>query len=250
VSTNPRAQRVQLHSGTELRYAFASDLECRDIEQGDGFEFRGYASLTDAPYDMEDFSGLYQEIIQSGAFKQSLADGPDVAFKVDHQGPALARTMNSSGKPPTMRLSEDERGLYVVAKLNQKSVRAQELREAVARGDVDSMSFAFRVPKGGQTWNDDFTKRTIHRIDLHEGDVSAVTHAAARHTGGLVSMRHRGNGGPGRAASLTIPSNAGLDRAKAQLLELGGRLPSPKRKPLTPEQRARRALDELRRGKS
>jgi uncharacterized protein len=50
------------------------------------------------------------------------------------------------------------------------------------------MSFGFRVPKGGETWQG--TKRTLHKIDLHE--ISIVSsHPAYPNTEIAVRFLHR-----------------------------------------------------------
>jgi hypothetical protein len=41
------------------------------------------------------------------------------------------------------------------------------------RGDVDSMSFGFSVPRGGDAWSDDGQERELREVRLHE--VSIVT---------------------------------------------------------------------------
>jgi len=41
------------------------------------------------------------------------------------------------------------------------------------RGVVDSMSFGFTVPRGGDSWSDDGSRRELREITLHE--VSVVT---------------------------------------------------------------------------
>jgi hypothetical protein len=44
------------------------------------------------------------------------------------------------------------------------------------RGDLNQMSFAFRVDS--DMWEDDFSKRTLRELDLNNGDVSVVTYPA------------------------------------------------------------------------
>jgi hypothetical protein len=44
------------------------------------------------------------------------------------------------------------------------------------RGDVDEMSFAFRVTKN--SWNSDYSERNIEAVNLHRGDVSIVSFGA------------------------------------------------------------------------
>ena len=53
---------------------------------------------------------------------------------------------------------------------------ARDLHTLVERGDVDQMSFAFRVIR--QTWNEGRTERTLTELSLADGDVSVVTYPA------------------------------------------------------------------------
>jgi HK97 family phage prohead protease len=89
---------------------------------------------------------------------------------INHEGLPLARTKNG-----TMKLYEDERGLYFEAELADTQ-EARDLHTLVARGDVDQMSFAFRVIR--QKWNEDRTERTLTEVSLADGDVSIVTYPA------------------------------------------------------------------------
>ena len=69
---------------------------------------------------------------------------------IDHQGIPLART-----KSGTLRLAEDSRGLHVSADLEPRSSIVNNLGHAMARGDLDQMSFAFHCTR--DSWDDDFT---------------------------------------------------------------------------------------------
>jgi HK97 family phage prohead protease len=64
------------------------------------------------------------------------------------------------------------------APLDLRNPRVQELQSAMDRGDVDEMSFAFRVTR--QEWNADYTERVIREFDLgvQGSDVSVVTNPA------------------------------------------------------------------------
>jgi hypothetical protein len=53
---------------------------------------------------------------------------------------------------------------------------ARDLYTLVERGDVDQMSFAFRVIR--QKWNEGRTERTLTEVSLSDGDVSVVTYPA------------------------------------------------------------------------
>jgi HK97 family phage prohead protease len=110
------------------------------------------------------------EKIAPGAFRKTLSETPDVRLLVNHEGLPMARTKNG-----TMRLYEDEKGLYFEAEL-ANTQEARDLYTLVSRGDVDQMSFAFRVIR--QKWNDDRTERSLTEVSLADGDVSIVTYPA------------------------------------------------------------------------
>jgi hypothetical protein len=74
-----------------------------------------------------------------------------------------------------MRLSEDEKGLFFEAEL-ANTQEARDLYTLVERGDVDQMSFAFRVIR--QNWSKDRSERTLTEVSLSDGDVSIVTYPA------------------------------------------------------------------------
>jgi HK97 family phage prohead protease len=129
----------------------------------------GYASTFSQPYDM----GHFREEVMPGAFKRSLDSGPDVRFLVDHSGSPLART-----KSGTLKLAEDSTGLHMRAELDTENPTARGIVSAINRGDLDAMSFAFRVSKGGDAWSDDYSHRSLNALNIHDGDVSVVTHPA------------------------------------------------------------------------
>jgi HK97 family phage prohead protease len=79
------------------------------------------------------------ERIAPGAFRKTLTETPDVRLLINHEGLPLARTKNG-----TLRLKEDDAGLYMDADLPDTQA-ARDLYTLVERGDVDQMSFAFRV---------------------------------------------------------------------------------------------------------
>jgi len=133
------------------------------------FNLRGYATVYDVAYPIAGGpeAGGWMEIVERGATAKSIKDGADVRLLYDHGGIALART--ASG---TMRLISDDMGMMVNADLDSQSPYAQSVRSAVLRGDVDQMSFAFRVTR--QAWNEDYTERRIREVQLF--DASLVTY--------------------------------------------------------------------------
>lgn len=138
----------------------------------------GYAATFNQLYDL----GPFREKIDPAAFTRTLEGAPDVRLLIDHEGQPLART-----KSGTLRLSVDTVGLRVDADLDPSDPDVQRLAPKMRRGDLDQMSFAFRVPAGGDAWSDDYSERTLREINLQGGDVSVVTYPANPATS--VSMR-------------------------------------------------------------
>lgn len=208
-------------------------VELRSKPSGTGGEtllFSGYASVTEQGYEMEDWLGSYTEVVRSGAFKKTLSEGADVPFLVNHGGLTLART-----KSGTLRLSEDDTGLYTEADLDPASPHVQALRSAMERGDVDEMSFGFWVTR--QQWSPDYDQRDILEVSLNKGDVSVVNYGANPATAGAqLNAREVGQqverlSADDRralyerlAAEFTAvpaePARLGLDQARLRLLSL------------------------------
>ena len=149
---------------TERRTFTVRDIETR-AEDGT-LRMAGYAAVFNEP----SLPLPFIEKIAPGAFRKTLTETPDVRLLINHEGLPLARTKNG-----TMRLYEDAKGLYFEAELADTQ-EARDLHTLVARGDVDQMSFAFRVIR--QKWNDDRTERMLTEVSLADGDVSIVTYPA------------------------------------------------------------------------
>jgi uncharacterized protein len=143
---------------TETR-SFHAGWEIRETDDG-AVGLRGYAALFDSP--------AHGEVIRSGAFTKTLADGADVRLLLNHEGLPLART-----KSNTMRLSTDERGLVVeVDSLDMENPLAQSIVSAMRRGDLDQMSFAFSPVR--EQYDKDTRTRELLEVKLY--DVSVVTY--------------------------------------------------------------------------
>lgn len=151
--------------------------ELRETSGGSTLTFTGYASVFDAPYQVNDLFGPFTETIKPGAFRNCLAQGADVPFKMNHEGMTLART-----KSGTMDLAEDTRGLHVEARLDPANPQVQALRSAMERGDIDEMSFAFMTTE--DEWDDAWAQRTIRGLDINKRDVSVVNYGCNPYTTG------------------------------------------------------------------
>src|SRR5690242_7620889 len=133
--------------------------------------FEGYASVFNEPYDM----GPFLEQVDRRAFDRTLSMQPDVRLLIDHEGQPLART-----KSGTLTLRTDDHGLHVHAPLDPSDPDVQRLLPKMRRRDLSEMSFAFRVPTGGDEWDySDRTLRTLKELNLAGGDVSVVTYPAS-----------------------------------------------------------------------
>jgi HK97 family phage prohead protease len=145
------------------------NLELRQTDDGMPV-VEGYATVYDYAYDIAggpDMGG-FTEVIAPGAAKKSAMEA-DVRLLANHEGLPMART-----KSGTLELESDDIGLKVRATLDPSNPTAAEVRSAMERGDVDQMSFAFRVVR--DEWNKDYSERTISEVKLY--DVSVVTYPA------------------------------------------------------------------------
>lgn len=150
---------------TERRTFTVRNIEVRQSADGT-LRMAGYAAVFNEP----SLPLPFIETIAPGAFTKTLQETPDVRLLINHEGLPMARTKNG-----TMKLSEDSIGLYFEAELADTQ-EARDLHTLVARGDVDQMSFAFRVIR--QTWSKDRSERTLVEVSLADGDVSIVTYPA------------------------------------------------------------------------
>lgn len=148
----------------ERRTYTLRNVEARS-EHGE-MRLSGYAAVFNEP----SLPLPFREYISPGAFRKTLQETPDVRLLINHEGLPLARTKNG-----TMTLTEDEVGLRFDALLADTS-ESRDLYKLIARGDVDQMSFAFRVIR--QKWNSDRSERTLTEVSLADGDVSVVTYPA------------------------------------------------------------------------
>ena len=160
-------------AGAPERRAVNCRLEFRG-KSSDGLILEGYASVFDAPYDVYGGPPMgWSEVVDRKAFNRTLAGNPDLHLLINHEGMPLART-----KSGTLTLSTDDHGLKVRATLDPADPDVQRLQPKMDRGDMDEMSFAFRVPKGGDLWNEDESERRLVEVNIDKGDVSVVNFGA------------------------------------------------------------------------
>ena len=148
----------------ETRRIQVNEFELRAGPTGDGMSFTGYAAVFNS--DSEPLPFI--ERIKDGAFKKSLKSRQPIKMYMNHDSSMLLASTRSR----TLRLEEDSKGLLVNADLPDTTV-GRDLSVLMQRGDVDSMSFGFSVPAGGDSWSDDGMTRELRQVRLHE--VSVVT---------------------------------------------------------------------------
>lgn len=143
------------------------------VEDGDGgTRIEGHAAIFNSL--SEDLGG-FREVIEPGFFEGVV--GNDVRALWNHNDDlVLGRTRSG-----TLRVEEDEVGLAISAD-PPDTTWARDALVTMQRGDVDQMSFAFRVREGGDDWRrepDGMLIRTLRRGGCARlYDVSPVTFPA------------------------------------------------------------------------
>lgn len=150
-----------------------------------------------------DIGGWFEETIARGAISEDVLR--DVAFFYNHDlnTKPLARTR--TGK---LKFTIENDGVHMVANVNRERSDANDLYLAIRDGDIDGMSFMFRVES--DEWIDldsDYPKRRITKIGYVQ-EVSAVNYPA--YTGTSINARTNSELDSDRQA---------LDNARATLLD-------------------------------
>lgn len=109
---------------------------------------RGYAIVFNSPSER---MGNVIETIDPRALDH-LGDLNELGIRMqgEHEGLALANS--SKG---TLRLVKDDRGILIEADLDARRSDSRNLYYGVERGDVDKMSFGFRIAAGGERLSED-----------------------------------------------------------------------------------------------
>lgn len=160
----------------ENRVTMATVAEFR-VDNSDEFPISGYAAVFNS---LSQDLGGFKEKIHPKAFDRALREKHDVRALVDHD-PSRIVGRTKSG---TLKLDTDKHGLRVAIKPPDTSI-GRDLMTSIRRGDIDQMSFAFRVTEERWQWaSRDADQETDIRelLDLDLFDVSAVTYPAYEQT--------------------------------------------------------------------
>lgn len=129
-----------------------------------------------------DIGGWFREMVQPGAFRESI--GQDDVRALFNHDPNFVLGRNTSG---TLRMSEDDKGLAI--EIDPPDTQAaRDLMVSVKRGDITQMSFGFQVL--GEEWRFEEGQpdlRILSKVKLY--DVSPVTFPA--YAGTDVAVRSR-----------------------------------------------------------
>lgn len=156
-----------------------------------------------------DIGGWYEETIARGAISEDVLR--DVAFFYNHNlnTKPLARTR--TGK---LKLTIENDGVHMDAEVNRERSDSNDLYLAIRDGDIDGMSFMFRVE--ADEWTDldtDYPKRRITKIGYVQ-EVSAVNYPA--YEGTSINARADAALDRDRQALDNARAKAGLDRRNAK----------------------------------
>jgi uncharacterized protein len=115
--------------------------------------------------------GGFIEVIRPGAFTRTLATGTDVRAFVEHNA-AMIIGRRANG---TLTIHEDAQGLHVEI-MPADTQPGRDVIENVRVGNLDGMSFAFRVAPDGATWDLKASPplRELRDVDLLEVSVVSL----------------------------------------------------------------------------
>jgi len=114
---------------------------------GDGRTLEGYAAVFGQRAEIDSWEGTFFETVRKGAFRKTIRERTPV-MQFDHGRHPLI------GSIPIGRiddLREDDEGLFVSARVTDNWL-IQPIRDAIAEGQIDGMSFRFEVVR--EEWRD------------------------------------------------------------------------------------------------
>ena len=188
----------------EKRTSSQTGFEVR--AENDGMTFTGYAAV----FDVDSEPLPFIERIDRGAFTRTLKRN-NIRLFVNHDPGNVLATVRSK----TLMLEEDDIGLRVTAQLPNTTL-GRDMAELIRTRVVDSMSFGFTVPRGGDRWDESGMRRNLKEVRLHE--VSIVTGFPA-YTQTTATVR--------TLEQLAEKAGADADDIAVALTELEGGQPSP-----------------------
>lgn len=134
-----------------MRNSVIRSFDFTPVEQvgneNDGRTLEGYGAVFGAPARIDNWEGNFEERIAPGAFRKTLSERTPI-MQFDH-GRDIRTGSVPIGKITDIR--EDERGLYVKARLFDNQV-VEPIRQAIEGGAINGMSFRFQPVR--EEWRD------------------------------------------------------------------------------------------------
>lgn len=115
--------------------------------EGDGRSLTGYAAVFGQDTEIDSWEGHFTETIRKGAFRKTIRESTPV-MQFDHGRHPLIGSLPIGS---ITDLREDEQGLYVEGRITDNWLM-QPVRDAIAEGSVNGMSFRFEVVR--EEWRD------------------------------------------------------------------------------------------------
>jgi len=142
----------------------------------DGFTLEGYGAVFNQPTRIDSHEGRFDEVIDRSAFSKTLMERTPV-LQFDHgRDPATGSVPIGS----IQDIRADDHGLFVSARMHDNA-RVEPIRQAIASGAIDGMSFRFQVLR--DDWDEergDVPLRTLKEVSLLEvGPVVFPAYAGA-----------------------------------------------------------------------
>lgn len=132
----------------------------------DALIINGVPIVFESPTTIKSEVGEYTEIIKRGALDKCDMSDSRLLYNHDLSRLPYAKT------PNTMKFNIEKDGLHMTASL-PGTEEGRSLYEAIKRGDLTGMSFGFKVPPGGDTYDPKTNTRTINTIEkLYEVSVT------------------------------------------------------------------------------
>lgn len=179
----------------------------------------GKSLITGIPIVFEqptDIGGWFEETIARGAISQEVLTDIDFYYNHDLNSKPHARTRNGS-----LNLTVGNDGVCMEAEINRERSDSNDLYITIQDGNIDGMSFMFRVDE--EEWTDldtNYPKRRITKIGFIQ-EVSAVNYPA--YEGTSISARANGENDKKildevRASKCDTKSDLELEKLKAKIL--------------------------------
>lgn len=159
--------KKDLDMDIERRLSHKTEIRAVDDPQTKSKKLEGYAARFNVI--SEDLGG-FREQIAPGAFKKSIK-ADDIRALMNHD----ANYVLGRSSADTLKLKEDDDGLKVII-TPPDTQWARDLVVSIERGDIDQMSFGFRVITDSWEKKDSENLRTLQEVNLI--DVSPVTFPA------------------------------------------------------------------------